>query len=57
MIKMEVEFACPDDQCHFIIKRNKVAEVLSDPNHSAIKFATEHEKVLIANALKEIFEN
>lgn len=54
MIKMTVELACPDDKCHFIIKRSKVAEILRDTHHKAIQFASDHEKLLITKALEEV---
>jgi len=47
-------FGCSGEEKHFFISRQTMAKILSDPNHAALRFATEHEKDIVFGALKEM---
>lgn len=47
-------FGCSGPEKHFFISRQKMAEILSDPKHAAIRYATDHEKEIVQKALKEM---
>lgn len=47
-------FMCPDDTCSFFISKKTMIKILTDPSHAAIRFATDHEKKTLAEALKRM---
>ena len=47
-------FGCPEVDCGFFITRNKLAEVLTDPTHAAVRYLNSHEHVILEKALAEI---
>ena len=47
-------FKCPLPDCDFFVTRKKMVEILTDPEHSAVKYANVHEKQIINDALEEM---
>lgn len=45
-------YECPD--CDFFIFKNKLAEILTDETHVAVRFMNPKEKKIIKNVLKEM---
>lgn len=41
-------------ECDFYISKIKMAEILTDKNHAAVRFMNDHEKELLNEALQEL---
>ena len=47
-------FKCETEDCGFALTREKMALILTDPNHAAIKFMSPHEESILIDALKSV---
>jgi hypothetical protein len=54
MIFVSRGFQCPDDKCHFFISKQKMVEILTNPEHAALRFASPHEAEILNGALDDI---
>lgn len=52
MLNQQKGYYC--QSCAFYISKQKMAEILTNPNHAAIRFLTPHEKTLLDRAITEI---
>ena len=47
-------FKCPTESCGFGLSIQKMAEILTDPSHSAIRFMDKNEENILYNALQSL---
>ena len=47
-------FKCPDERCDFMITPAKMAEILTDPNHNAYRYMSDHEKKTLSTAMQSL---
>lgn len=54
MVVKNSGFECPATTHRFFIGKKKFAEILTDPNHAAVRYLNYHEKKILNDALLEI---
>lgn len=54
MERERIGFKCPNEECHFFVTRRKLGEILTDPTHAAVRFASTHEREIIDRAIAEL---
>lgn len=54
LVKIKEGYACSDALCTFFITPKKIAEIITDPNHPAVRYMTEHEIEVRNKALRDM---
>ena len=52
LLNQQKGYVCP--ACGFYISKRKVAEILTDPTHAAVRFLSNHEKEMLEKAIEEL---